>query len=551
MWIIDQGQILPITKYSRILISFTCDCCWQTKRTMPWKNFGAGHSKSCGKCDYVLLKDLLNKEFGNLTISHDNDLDRIVSRNEKVKFQCICGGFKFVVLKSVLSNLTKSCGCLLNNHSAEFRDRSLNYRGQPARLINKLPKLTILPSEWWLKTKFGNLRVISVEKPIGKWSDIKLQCKCTCGNKCMVSAKHLTSGGSVSCGRCQEQGMIWWDTKDLPTYPNNLESLREFFNGSYLEPLEFSKKKLAVRCLLCSRIFKPCYHDLFLKKIVSCGCIRSSISKANKEIGKFIEELGLEVFYEHQLDKWKVDVYAPAVNLIIEHHGLIFHSDKFRPQITDIPKYQLLSRLFRYIVIYSDEWQHKKQIMKKIIASACNKLQLPKLRPKHCVLGIVDNQTAADFLNQHHYLGATRGTHIGTFYNNELIGIMTISTPTRQSKFDYEITRMASAKYRVCGVWSYILSRLPEFGLIGSFITFSDNRLSTGNVYQAMGLVRDGVVKSDYYYTNGYKRFHKSKLRKTSLERETGLTEYELRRQQNLFRIFDLGKIRWAINITT
>ena len=92
------------------------------------------------------------------------------------------------------------------------------------------------------------------------------------------------------------------------------------------------------------------------------------------------------------------------------------------------------------------------------------------------------------------------------------------------------------------------MNRLPSFGINGSIVTFSDNRLFSGNVYAKIGMVLDGHVKPDYFYTDGRRRYHKSALRKTIEERETGLTEVELRRNQNLYQIYDYGKKRWTRN---
>ena len=75
-------------------------------------------------------------------------------------------------------------------------------------------------------------------------------------------------------------------------------------------------------------------------------------------------------------------------------------------------------------------------------------------------------------------------------------------------------------------------------------MSYSDNRLFTGNVYRKMGFTSDGKVKPDYYWAKGDRRHHKSKLRKP---RGSVLTETSLRESQGFRKIWDLGKKRWVM----
>ncbi len=79
-----------------------------------------------------------------------------------------------------------------------------------------------------------------------------------------------------------------------------------------------------------------------------------------------------------------------------------------------------------------------------------------------------------------------------------------------------------------------------------SIVSFSENRLFNGSVYEKIGFRHDGDIRPDYCWTNGYKRFHKSGLRKKGSEKGSGLTERELREAQGLRKIWDLGKKRWV-----
>lgn len=124
---------------------------------------------------------------------------------------------------------------------------------------------------------------------------------------------------------------------------------------------------------------------------------------------------------------------------------------------------------------------------------------------------------------------------------------MSFSRPTRQSSHSWELVRMASdPSYRVHGIWSKLFEMFVREHSPSSVVSFSDNRLFTGAVYGKLGFALDGEVRPDYFWTDGYKRYHKSGLRKKGAERTSGLTETQLRTAVGLRKIWDLGKKRWV-----
>ena len=70
---------------------------------------------------------------------------------------------------------------------------------------------------------------------------------------------------------------------------------------------------------------------------------------------------------------------------------------------------------------------------------------------------------------------------------------MSLGHPNRQSKYDLEITRMAShPDYTVHGAFSYLLKWFKNNIADNiSIVTFSDNRLFSGQIYEKMGFVLD------------------------------------------------------------
>ena len=206
-----------------------------------------------------------------------------------------------------------------------------------------------------------------------------------------------------------------------------------------------------------------------------------------------------------------------------------------------------------YIMIYEDEWLKRKDCIKHLILNklGCNLVKF-KLRPSQCTIKLLNNKDIKLFYEKYHYQGYAISTHnIGVFHKDKLIACMSIKRPTRQNSGDWEISRMAcSYDYRIHGIWSYLIKWIISNKLLsGKLITFSDNRLMIGKVYELMGFKNIGDIKPDYYWVKGNKRYHKSALRKRGIEKQSGLTETNLRTMQGYNKIYDLGKIKWEIVI--
>lgn len=512
---------------------FKCKCGnIYERRFLKWNK-----KSKCGKCDYKHFSELYGNKWGSLTFIDDRNISIHIGSEQKVLFKCDCGNIKKIKLGAVSRGFTTSC-----NECNKY---------QP---------------EWWNGRKFGRLTAGNVNRPIKKYSSEFIECKCTCGNVIKLKANDLSR--RKTCGQCYIKGYMWWRDKPSPIYagtksiPNkySLQYLSEYFDGSFLKPLNGvnnALEKIQFKCLLCGTNFASCLSWVWHSKITSCGCLHHGSSK-NQEIGTWLQSLGFNVLFgdnEYIVDNYKLDLYIPNYKVGIEYHGLIWHSDKFKDtRATQLAKFKTCNdNNIDLLVIYGDEWKHKNSIFKNIIL---NKLKFNKpkfaLRPRQCTIKLVSNKAVLEIYNKFHYIGACNSTYnIGIHYNNILIASISIKHPSRQKSGDYEISRMVcNYDYRVHGLWSYVLRWIRENDLIsGKLITFSDNRISNGEVYSKMGMEKDGTVRPDYYWVKNGRRYHKSSLRKNQHEKKLNKTETELRHKQGYHKIWDYGKIKWSTTI--
>lgn len=116
---------------------------------------------------------MINKKYGLLTV-----IDKKYQKeNKKYYLLCKCGNEKWIRLDSVKSGKQQSCGCLKKNTQIKKHD-----------LLGK---------------KFNRLTVI---KEIGMRNNrYTWECRCDCGNICVVEGSSLTTSKVKSCGCLKEE----------------------------------------------------------------------------------------------------------------------------------------------------------------------------------------------------------------------------------------------------------------------------------------------------------------------------------------------------------
>lgn len=653
-----ENQTIPENDNSRKRIWFKCTCGRQ--KQIMWKNYKTNHTKSCGECrsDKYKIANIINKQWGSLTLNAQQSFPEKVNSKTTILWDCVCGQQKVINIGSVVTGLTKSCGCIRQKPTGRAHikpiliSKSVWLQEIPQLVDDDLPDMwskavrrlfkfkcicgniyvkkfgkwkstskcglcdyqtgdsligkeygnlkiivvgfatihknsdhkvtceckcgntkqislsalnrgqrtcgecNLRSKQWWMAQTFGHLKVYELENDMKLFSEEKIKCVCTCGNICYKEASCLVNGITYTCGSCYERGMKFWQNKpSIVRYSTksminkySLDYLIDYFRGSYIQPLENANALSDYnnfKCLLCGNIFKTKLIWIHESKIISCGCINNKVTKPVMDI---CDSLGLEFETEFKLNSYKYDIKCQ--NLLIEYHGLRYHSEFRNTRGIDEKKYlNAINGGYDYMLIYEDEWQYKKDLVLKMIQNKLNiNNVIVKLRPKQCEIKITSNREISAFYKEHHYIGSCNSAfNMALMYNNQIVACLSLRKPVRQSNYDFEISRMAQhSEFKVHGVWSFLFSKLKDYDINGRIVTYSDNRLFNGAIYQKLGFKYDGAVRADYYWVKNNKRYHKSNLRKP---KGTIITESELRSSQGYKKIYDLGKKRWIIVI--
>ena len=518
---LDTSQVLPDrwSHASHKKLSFICEC--NRKTEAVFKNVVSGMTSSCGRCSYCSRTFWLSQKWVKLKLDPDQSLGKEwgPGLGDKLRFNCDCGRKTTTLFCSVTGGKTGSC-----------------------------QKCSFKLNSFWVMQKWGTLKLDVDQRLPDEWgpgAHYKFRFICDCGRYKVLTFNDVNSGKIVSCRGCSSSPREFWESKKWGRLRLTLgqELPNEWGPSSNI------KSRFACDC---GKETVVVFNDVNNGRTRSCGCLPIGQHADSPE--SKIREFTLSLTPDTCPSSYRIpgfpqsyDVYVPSQKLAIEHHGLIWHSDKFKNH-KDCEKLSIAkSRGDRLIQIYEDEWKEKQEIMKDLIES----ILLPRKGERIVPIFSVEHSTipeACHFLDSHHYLGAARGclTIIARHpKSNEIIGVWVFmkreagTVLWHRACWDHRY-RAWNPHERALKLAVPILKTM-RFDRI---ITFSDNRFHTGEMYKKIGFTFDKNVDPNYYYTNG--RTRKSKY---AMRVKRGVDESHAAALKGWYRIWDSGKKRYCLFI--
>lgn len=475
-----------------------CRCSCGKEKLIAASHLLSGITKSCGH-NTTGFKDLTGQKFGRLTVISYNG-------HRSWHCKCDCGRETDVVTDNLINGRTTSCG-----HHLKNKDQFIDISGRT----------------------FGYLTAI---KYVGgnKWL-----CKCVCGNYTIKDSQHLRRSDTISCG-CKEPKK--WTEDEI------IEKINEYIKINGERPYRYD---------LCSLLnLSHTSVERWIQRYNLYEYIGSTYrSRYEEEINKMFPTNFVND--RHEIPGYELDLYYPEQRVAIEFNGNLWHSDRYKDKNYHKNKAITCGKNnIKLISIFEYEWEDPNK-KSKIINLIKRELNIDKpniIYGRKTYIHTIDSDTAKNFLELYHIAGnATSSIQVGMFFDNELIGVITLGKPRFNNKYEYEIIRLCwKDNTAVIGGTNKLIRYVIKKYNIKSLITYADLSKFNGMSYKKFGFKVDGITDPNYIWwtSNGNEVLTRYQTQKHKLI-QLGLgkadeTEEEIMTKMGYNKIYDCGNMRYT-----
>ena len=427
----------------------------------------------------------------------------------------------------------------------------------------------------------------ALAKQIGVGSDIRVEWRC---DKHPEHTWFTTPNNRLksNCPICADRQVLTGFNDLATTHPALAKELADPTLATKIT--HGSNKRVKWKCSKGHTWYIEPYHRTGIRPTGCPICNPTGVSNAEKQLVAVLRQLiPNTTIIENDttiLDgKIELDIVIPAKHIAIEFNGVRWHSELTNKTNTyHLDKSRACTlKDYQLIHIWEDDWNNRSNNVIKLLAYKLHVMnQLDTILPneKNCCetifarklnCTIINHTDAAKFLNDNHIQGAVTSTyHFALIDNAQIIrAVMSVRSPKNNARMKRKDGEWEIQRYATCGSIPGGFSKLLSYAektirnndqIITSWISFSSNDISNGDLYQKTGFVKIKELPPDYCYVGDYtkwirkpkERFQKKYFKANpNLLWQDNWTEHQAALANKLYRIYDAGKIKWCKQINS
>ena len=532
-------NIKDLNSGSRELVNVTCDFC-KKEVNIPYKeylrNIGIGNKYACSKyCGSEKAKESNIDKYGVVSALQLDDIKEKQKRTNLEKY-----GVEYLQQSAEIKEKSKKT--LLKKYNVDHISKVEENRNRHSDWLGS--------DEFKIKAKETLFKNYGVDNPT-KSSVITDKLKNTLSKKKeenwkIISEKNKKTNinryGVDNPMKSEDIRKSYFDIAKHKDY------IKYLFNGISKFHCNTCDSEFEIKS---DNYFKRLENNLSLCTI--CHPIGDSSSIREKELYQYVKSIYNGNIVASYRDRLEIDIYLPELKLGFEFNGLYWHSEEYKDRNYHLNKTNYFKeRGIRIIHIWEDDWINKNDILKSQINNWIG-LNINKIYARKCVIKEVkDIKIARDFLNMNHIQGSDKSVlKLGLHFNEKLVSLMTFDKSEGRKKMEeggWNLSRFCNvSNTNVIGSASKLLTYFIKNYNPIRIVSYADKTWSQGNVYYKLSFEKVHDTNPDYKYIIDGKRRHKSNFKKSKLN--TNLRESDFMYRNNIYKIWDCGKIKFQINI--
>jgi len=318
------------------------------------------------------------------------------------------------------------------------------------------------------------------------------------------------------------------------------------------------ENKYLFQCMCCDNKFETTIYN---HKTIFCPtCNPTGKNIVEQQIYDFLSTLipteTIKISDRTVLVGKELDFYVKDKKIAIEHNGLYWHAENANNKDKMYHLNKTKSCAFhgiKLIHLFEDEWVHKQDIVKSILANQFGVFKI-KLNGRDCIVKEIGSTEKNKFLETNHIQGDDKSSiKIGLYHNEELVSVMTFGSSRFDKNVQYEMFRFCNKLgHKIHGGASKMFSYFVKKYSPNTIISYSDRRFFTGEIYGKLGFSLNNITPPNYYYIEkdykhrlGRMNFQKHKLSGRLSKFDEILSEWDNMKNNGYDRIWDCGNFKW------
>jgi hypothetical protein len=280
------------------------------------------------------------------------------------------------------------------------------------------------------------------------------------------------------------------------------------------------------------------------------GCPKCYVktSKKEEELLNFIKEFhdNVKSCDRTILDGKEIDILLPDKKIGIEFNGIYWHSQNTLDcKYYHYKKYKKCHESgIELIQINENEWDYKKDIVKSTILHKIGK-SMNRIHARKCVIIEITTEDYNNFCTENHLQGVRNSSiRLGCFHNGEIVSVMGF---LKHMNHQFELSRFCIKKnYSIVGAASKLFCHFTNKYDVMEIVSFCDNRIHNGNMYEKLGFILDSITEPKFNYIKNGIVFHSKSFEKHRLFKKIEKYDSVKTRNENMFDngyriMFDCG----------
>ena len=254
----------------------------------------------------------------------------------------------------------------------------------------------------------------------------------------------------------------------------------------------------------------------------------------------------------------ELDIYMPEDRFAIEYNGVYWHSDKWLDNDYHKNKYIVAGvNNINLLMVWSDDYARNKEIVIDTIFHKLNLSKKPRVFAKNTEIVFLSFDEAEEFCSRYQVNRFEENFDVCIGLANCVTKEVVAISTWKKEKLSLTMNNCCTSNHVVGGLGKMVkrAKRYAKDNYIDKLIAYADLSQCYKGSFEKVGFKYESFIEPTFMYQRGDKRFSEKEINykffkeNNRLIYDKSLSLEELIAMNNLYKVWDCGKIKYVIEV--